>query len=278
MLGARSWRKIAAGMLVATGTGAGFASGQTVGTPPAPPVVMPAAPPISLEAVAPGVPAGVPGMAGVPAGVPGMAGVPAGVPGAPSCSCGDRHGLSRWRWHRTHCKRLLQEHFLGYSEEFNEWPLGYAVYAHARTQLNNAQAGHLVFYDYDFVDGTSQLNLRGQDKLAKLGMYLPTTFSPIVVERTPKEAGLDESRRLALVSVLGRGPFPVPGERIVIGPSFDTNRLTGLEPLAIYGNELSGIRSGGAIGGGVTGIGSFVGGGAGFDAGGLSGSAVSGGR
>ena len=61
------------------------------------------------------------------------------------------------------------------------------------------KGGNLVFYHYDFVDGTSQLNARGQDKLAKLGMYLPTTFAPIVVERTPKEPGLDESRRLALV-------------------------------------------------------------------------------
>ena len=55
------------------------------------------------------------------------------------------------------------------------------------------------------------------------------------------------------------------------------NGLTGLEPLAIYGNELGGIRSGGAITGGVSGLGGlggFVGGGAGFDAGGLSGSAV----
>jgi hypothetical protein len=261
MLRARSWSKIAAGTLVAAATGASLASGQSVAMPPAPPAVVPAAPPISLETVAPGV-----------------ADATAGVPGAPYCSCGDRRGFSRWRWHRTQCKRHLQEHFLGYPEEFNEWPLGYALYAHARTQVNNAQAARLVFFHYDFVDGTSQLNLRGQDKLAKLGMYLPTTFAPIVVERTPKEAGLDESRRLALVSALGRGSFPVPGERIVIGPPFATNGLSGPEQLGIYNNELRAISSGGAIAGGVSGLGGlggFVGGGSGFDGGGLSGSAVS---
>jgi hypothetical protein len=258
MAQARSWRKIAAGMLVATATGGTLASGQSVATPPVPQAVVPVAPSIGLETVAPA-----------------MADVPVGAPGAPSCTCGDRHGFARWRWHRTQCKRHLQEHFLGYPEEFNEWPLGYALHTHARTQIQNAQTGNLVFYHYDFVDGTSQLNLRGQDKLAKLGLYLPTTFSPVVVERTPKEAGLDESRRLALVSALGQGSFPVPGERIVIGPPFATNGLSGLEPLAIYGNELNGIRAGGAMTGGVSGIGGFVGGGAGFDGGGLSGSAVS---
>jgi hypothetical protein len=261
MVGARSWRKIAAGLLVASATGGTLASGQGVATPPAPQVVVPAAPPIGLETVAPG-----------------MVDAPVGVPGAPSCTCGDRHGFARWRWHRTQCKRHLQEHFLGYPEEFNEWPLGYALHTNARTQIQNAQTGNLVFYHYDFVDGTSQLNLRGQDKLAKLGLYLPTTFSPIVVERTPKEAGLDESRRLALVSALGRGSFPVPGERIVIGPPFATNGLSGPEQLGIYNNELRAISSGGAITGGVSGLGGlggFVGGGSGFDGGGLSGSAVS---
>jgi hypothetical protein len=259
MTGAEFWRKIAAGMLVATATGGTLASGQSLAAPPTPQAALPAAPQIGLEMV-----------------VPGAAGAPAGVPGAPSCTCGDRHGFSRWRWHRTQCKRLLQEHFLGYSEEFNEWPLGYAVYAHARTQLNNAQVGNLVFYHYDFVDGTSQLNGRGQDKLAKLGMYLPTTFAPIVVERTPKEAGLDESRRLALVNALGRGTFPVPGERIVIGPSI-ASEISGIEALPIFGNQLRAIASGGGISGGVSGlggIGGFVGGGSGFDASGLSGSAA----
>jgi hypothetical protein len=256
MLDVRSWRRIAAGMLLTTAAGGGFASGQSVATPPVPPPVMPAAPPISLEAAAPAV-----------------AGSPVGIPGTPSCSCGDRRGFSRWRWHRTQCKRHLQEHFLGYPEEFNEWPLGYAVYANARTQISNAQAGHLVFYHYDFEDGTSRLNLRGQDKLARLGMYLPTSFSPVVVERTPKEAGLDESRRLALVTALGRGSFPVPEERIVIGPSFASD-ISGIEALPIYSNQVRSIASGGSITGGVAGIGGFVGGGSGFDGGGLSGSAV----
>ena len=30
---------------------------------------------------------------------------PPAVPPAGTCTCGNRHGLSRWRWHRTQCKR-----------------------------------------------------------------------------------------------------------------------------------------------------------------------------
>ena len=159
---------------------------------------------------------------------------PTAVPPAGTCTCGDRHGLSRWRWHRTQCKRHLQEHFLGYAEEFNEWPLGEALYAHARTQVANGAAARMVFYHYDFVDGTSQLNLRGRDKLAAVAATLPTTFFPVVVERTPTEPGLDQSRRSALLTQLAQGPFPVPAERVVIGPRI-ANGMTGFEAILIYG-------------------------------------------
>jgi hypothetical protein len=203
-----------------------------------------------------------------------------GSPDAPTapapggCTCGNRRGLSRWRWHRTHCKRHLQDNFLGYAEEFNEWPLGEAAYAHARTQVANGQAARMVFYHYDFVDGTPQLNTRGRDKLAAVAATLPTTFFPIVVERTPKEPGLDQSRKSVLVAELGRGSFPVPAERVLIGPSI-ANGMTGFESQYIYWQrQIPDLASGGAIGGaGATG---FVGGGLDFNAGGLSAGAVTG--
>jgi hypothetical protein len=195
-------------------------------------------------------------------------------PPAGTCTCGNRHGLSRWRWHRTQCKRHLQDQFLGYAEEFNEWPLGEAVYAHARTQAANGLAARMVFYHYDFVDGTSQLNVRGRDKLAMVAATLPTTFFPVVVERTPKEPGLDDARRSALLAQLAQGSFPVPAERVVIGPSI-ANGMTGAEAILIYGNQLQNLASGGSIGG--AGAAGFVGGGLGFDLSGLSGAAIGGG-
>ncbi|MGC1720662.1 MAG: hypothetical protein WA746_16910 [Isosphaeraceae bacterium] len=197
---------------------------------------------------------------------------PTAVPPAGMCTCGNRRGLSRWRWHRTQCKQYLEEHFLGYAEEFNEWPLGEALYAHARTQVANGLAARMVFHHYDFVDGTSQLNLRGCDKLAAVAATLPTTFFPVVVERTPTEPGLDQSRRLTLLAQLAQGTFPVPAERVVIGPRI-ANGMTGYEAVnVIYPRQLRNLSSGGLIGAGAAS--GFVGGGQGFDAGGLSGSAV----
>ncbi len=193
---------------------------------------------------------------------------PTAVPPAGTCTCGNRHGLSRWRWHRTQCKQYLQEHFLGYAEEFNEWPLGESVYAQARTQAANGLAARMVFYHFDFEDGTCRLNLRGRDKLASVAASLPTTFLPVVIERTPTDPGLDQSRRSALLAQLGKGNFPVPAERVVIGPPI-ANGMTGVEALVIYQRQLSNLSSGGSIG--------VAGGAAGFDAGGLSGSAISGG-
>ena len=254
-----------AGLMIAGGGGAP-AWGQEVPSATAP-VPAPTMPGLAAEPVPPAPPI-------VAALGPefGPAVAPAPAPGG--CTCGDRRGLSRWRWHRTQCKRHLQEHFLGYAEEFNEWPLGSSVYAHARTQAGNGQAARMVFYHYDFVDGTSQLNTRGRDKLASVAATLPATFLPIVVERTPKEPGLDQSRKSVLLTELNRGSFPVASERILIGPSI-ANGMTGFESLLIYGNQVQNLASGGAIGN--AGTAGFVGGGLGFDPAGLSGASVGGG-
>ncbi len=250
-----------AGLMI-VGTGAPAATAQEA------PAVPAASPALPLQA--PTLPAAV--TEGVyPAGP--FESPPTAVPPAGTCTCGDRHGLSRWRWHRTQCKRHLQEHFLGYAEEFNEWPLGEALYAHGRTQAANGLAARMVFYQCDFVDGTSQLNVRGRDKLAAVAATLPTTFFPVVVERTPTTPGLDQSRKSTLLTELAHCTIPVPAERVVIGPTIAYG-MAGFEAVNyIYPRQLSNLGSGGSIGGGAAG--GFVGGGQGFDAGGLSGSAVS---
>jgi hypothetical protein len=166
----------------------------------------------------------------------------------------------------------MQEHFLGYAEEFNEWPLGSSLYAHAQTQIGNGAAARMTFYHYDFVDGTSDLNTRGRDKLAAVAATLPSSFLPVVVERTPKEPGLDQSRKDVLLAELGRGSFPVPSERVLIGPPIAYG-MTGYEAYnAIYPRQISNLQSGGAVGG--AGATSFVGGSQDFNAGGLSPGAV----
>jgi hypothetical protein len=178
--------------------------------------------------------------------------------------------MSRWWWHKTRCKRALQQCAFGFPEEFNEWPLGSSLYAHGRTQVANGNAARMVFYHYDFDDGSPQLNLRGRDKLAKLARLLPMTFYSIVIERTPREPGLDGQRRSLLLAELSAGPFCVPAERVVIGPPISAG-LTGVEAIVVYGSQLGALQQG--VAGGVGGYSGTPG----IGGGGLSGSAVFGG-
>jgi hypothetical protein len=229
----------------------------------------------------PGIPARAqdgPMMAGPPVAVPGavesgpgialfpgrtVARVPAG------CDCGDRHGVSRWYWHKTRCKRRLQEKLIGFPEEFVETTLGDSVYANGRTQVSNGEAARLVFYHYDFLDGSTELNHRGRDKLAVVMGTLPRTFAPIIVERTPREPGLDAGRRQVLLTRLASGPFPVPEQRVLVGPPI-AHGLMGQEATLINNNRFNQVvqgasPAGAGVSSGATGFG--------FDASGLSGAA-----
>jgi hypothetical protein len=127
--------------------------------------------------------------------------------------------------------------------------------------VGNGGAAQMVFYRYDFVDGQSRLNLRGRDKLLAVAARLPATFDPVIVERTPREPGLDQARRAAVLAALG-GAFPVPAERVVVGVPI-ANGLPGQDAVLINVNRLGAVANGGALGPAST-----VGG---FDGGGLSG-------
>jgi hypothetical protein len=129
--------------------------------------------------------------------------------------------------------------------------------------VGNAEVARLIFNDYDFVNETSELNYRGRDKLVAISAQLPATFAPVIIERTPWAPGLDESRRLTILSQMAAGPFPVPAERVLIGPPI-ARGLLGQDAAIMNRNRLGQIGSTG-LGGPST---------AGFDAGGLSGVAV----
>jgi hypothetical protein len=149
--------------------------------------------------------------------------------------------LSGWeRW-----KRKMQAKCVGYLEEFQAPPLGHAVYLHGRAQVENGEAARMVLYHYDFEEGGARLTLRGRDQLAKIQHMLGTNFFPLVIERTPDVPGLDEARRAMVLQVLAHGQFPVPPERVVIGPS-PTPGLRGAEAEVIYRNQIGVTRSSGA--------------------------------
>jgi hypothetical protein len=185
--------------------------------------------------------------------------------------CDKHRGPIRSMFHRAHCKRCLEEKLLGFREEFNEWPLGAALYANGRAEVANGEAARMTFYHYDFVDGTSNLNLRGADKMQEIRAMLPTNFAPVVVERTPDQPKLAEARRAMLVAELSRDDFPVPAQRVVIGKPVPIGR-TGGEAAIISLNQVGAVLSG-------TGFRTASGGGGptGFSGGNMSGAAMVGG-
>lgn len=192
---------------------------------------------------------------------------PSGMPTSPvaaPCPTPDRPGMLGWRRRHAERKRHLQETFLGYPEEFNEWPLGWALYSHGRTEVANGEAARLIFNHYDFVGDTAELNTRGRDKLTSISAQLNATFAPVIIERNQTVPGLDERRKLSVLNLLAQGPFPVPAERVVIGPAIapglrgqEAERVNGFRQTLFYG-------AGGGISGG------------GFDTSGLSGTTGSG--
>jgi hypothetical protein len=142
----------------------------------------------------------------------------------------------------------LQDCFLGYPEEFQAPPLGYWVYAAYRTHVANAEAAGMVLSCYDFLDGSDVLNPRGKMRLAHIGALLPRNFAPVIIEPTGCAPALAEARRLAVLNALAQGPFPIPPERVVVGPPISVP-LTGIEALYVYQNLLSQTRSQGTTGG-----------------------------
>jgi hypothetical protein len=154
------------------------------------------------------------------------------------------------------CKRRLQEKFLGFPEEFVRPPLGAALYNNNNVQVANGIAARMTLYRYDFVEGTDQLTLRGRDQLAKIQAQLPSTFFPIIIERTPNNPELEASRRLAVVTELSQGSFPVPAERVLIGAPSSLG-LRGVDGELIYQNQLGRMALGGPPVSAYTGPGGF---------------------
>ena len=139
-----------------------------------------------------------------------------------------------WSWHW----RRVQGKFWGYPEEFEPRPLGASVYEHGRIMAANATAARLVLYQFDFIEGTSELSPRGLDQLAKFTAQLAASPFPLLVERTPADPALAESRRYAVLARLARGPCPLPSDRVLVGVP-TPNGMSGIDAHIIGSNSLT---------------------------------------
>jgi hypothetical protein len=245
MTGARPWRLMTVTFLVAASIeGAGLAQEKSL----VPPVNLPERNPNALMSRQGPVEQAGPGaftQTGAEA-----------VSQVPDVTVWDR---CRGRW--ALCKEHLCRDFIGTPDDAGGTaPLGASVYANARAQIANAEAAQMVLHHYDFLDGSAQLNSAGEAHLRRIAPLLPENFFAVVVERTPGAPELDERRRHVVFSVLSQGTFPLPAERVTIGPP-GSHGLGGDDAELVHRNALTQTQTRGTLPG--AGSGGFGGSGGG---------------
>lgn len=181
-----------------------------------------------------------------------------------SCQTTSNGGGSIWeryqqrKWEK---KRRKQDAYLGYPEEFCEQPLGMALYGHLNTQIANGVAAKLALYEFDFVEGGSQLNWKGRQQLAKHAAAMNGNMYHLVIEQTPGQPELDEARRVAVQQTLAQSQYPISFDRVVVGiptaVALPGQQATGLNANLLRDTQAGGVSNlapgkfsaGGTIGG-----------------------------
>jgi hypothetical protein len=143
---------------------------------------------------------------------------------------------------RSRLWRCLQGKLWGYPEAYEPRPLGSSLYDHGLAMAANGAAARMVLHQYDFLPGSSELNPRGLDQLFKLSAQMAASPFPLIVERTPDNPGLAESRRYAVLAHLARGPMPVTSDRVFVGVPSAVG-LSGNDAFIISNNSLGRTQS-----------------------------------
>jgi hypothetical protein len=118
-----------------------------------------------------------------------------------------------------HAGFTLHDKLIGYPEQFNEPPLGAALYGTLGAMKAKADVHDFVLYQSDFVPGSIGLSPAGSERINRMATRLPNWVGPITVEWTPDRPGLAESRKAAIVALLQGAGLPVVPERVLVGPS-----------------------------------------------------------
>lgn len=113
----------------------------------------------------------------------------------------------------------MHDHFIGYPENFDEPPLGWALYQNMGRQKNKADVHNFTLYRSDFVAGTTDLSPAGARRLSFLSSRLDRWPGPVLVEWTPEQPEIGEARRYKVLAALQGAARPVTSEQVVLGPS-----------------------------------------------------------
>ncbi|MFO0953971.1 MAG: hypothetical protein U0835_23005 [Isosphaeraceae bacterium] len=118
-----------------------------------------------------------------------------------------------------HTFQFLQDNWIGYPEEFIEPPLGFYIRDNFRVMKAKADPHRFTLYRSDFLAGTNRLSPNGASRLNIMIPRLRSYPGPVLIEWSPDQPGLGESRREAVVAMLQSVGAPVIPDRVILGPS-----------------------------------------------------------
>lgn len=175
------------------------------------------------------------------------------------CICPENY--RKKRLFRRKCRVHPKVDLSSLPNPFEEIPLGLQLNETMSTQVRNYENTRQIFYHYDFINNSAELNHAGQNKLARISQNAFANFAPIVVESTPRQPGVDHARRLHLVQTMANNGIPIPAERIIVAGAVNRG-LSGPDAIILYNRSLGDLQqspgssgiSGSAGGGGVGGL------------------------
>ncbi|MGE3822080.1 MAG: hypothetical protein AB7I30_21915 [Isosphaeraceae bacterium] len=118
-----------------------------------------------------------------------------------------------------HTFHFLQDNWIGYPEEFVEPPLGFYIRDNWRVMRAKADPHRFTLYRSDFLDGSNRLSPGGASRFNIMAARLKSYPGPVMIEWSPDQPGLGESRREAIVALLQSVGAPSIPERVILGPS-----------------------------------------------------------
>lgn len=164
---------------------------------------------------------------------------------SPNADCTCQRNAQRKRWFRRKCRLHPDVDLSMIPNPFEEIPLGLQLNETMSTQVRKYENTRQILYHYDFIDGTTELNYAGRQKLARISEQAFSNFAPIIVESTPRQPGLDLSRRLQLVQTITNQGLPIPAERIIVSDSTSSS-LRGPDAVILNQGQQNALGQGGS--------------------------------
>jgi len=155
------------------------------------------------------------------------------------CICPENY--RKKRLFRRKCRVHPKVDLSSLPNPFEEIPLGLQLNETMSTQVRNYENTRQIFYHYDFIDNSAELNHAGKNKLARISQNAFSNFAPIVVESTPRQPGVDHARRLHLVQTIANNGIPIPAERVIVAGAVNRG-LSGPDSMILYNRSLNDLQ------------------------------------